>query len=99
HLRHIHSSPTRRSSDLRAALCPCDDGFAALTQQLEHHLRSIANREQRRDPRQQGLQTLLARLIEPVVIRRQIELAGAARNIGARSEEHTSELQSRENLV
>src|SRR5690606_41384127 len=62
--RHLHSFPTRRSSDLGPGLV------------LGHHARQPA-----------GIETGAARDLAPG--------QGRAR----RSEEHTSELQSRENLV
>src|SRR5207302_10324245 len=62
--RHLHSFPTRRSSDLNACRKQQEDGFL-----------SSANSRWKK--------------------------AGASSEVrrGSRSEEHTSELQSRENLV
>src|SRR5690606_41274882 len=81
--RALHSFPTRRSSDLSLAYCPA--------QALPRHLvgRPVGDRAGHRG----GLFALQsARPAEPPRLRHLSEAE-------ARSEEHTSELQSRENLV
>src|SRR5690606_40810679 len=87
---YLHSYPTRRSSDLHAAgeggldLAARDPGNRAA-----QDLRRIGRRVQHQ--RQQGAEPgLTEEGPQPDALQRRAEL---------RSEEHTSELQSRENLV
>src|SRR5690606_40872786 len=93
---HRRSSPTARSSDLRAL---------ELHVRVHHpHARSAADLETFREHDRRR------RAVALLVVLREIEdAAGAAQDVGrevghgaerrVRSEEHTSELQSRENLV
>src|SRR5690606_41955587 len=92
----LHSFPTRRSSDLLVnnVGAPCAGGAMALTEeqwdaQLDLNLKTVF---------------VVSRCVLPVM---KEKAAGAIVNIAStsgirwtgRSEEHTSELQSRENLV
>src|SRR5690606_40277140 len=79
--RALHSSPTRRSSDLRCASTIC-------------HRCACSARSASRSIRRPGLGT--TRSSVRVAVR--LSTPGG-RPKRARSEEHTSELQSRENLV
>src|SRR5690606_42135790 len=86
-----HSFPTRRSSDLaQIAQLPADDSRRSfMEEELLFPLRQrILDLQQQLAVSQQGILAL------EVVIRNNRELIR-----GVRSEEHTSELQSRENLV
>src|SRR5690606_41601769 len=84
--RHLHSFPTRRSSDLAV-----DSGFGALEQVRRRHFDLIFMDVQM--PGMDGLKTTEA------IRAWETEQSRAQTPIVARSEEHTSELQSRENLV
>src|SRR5439155_18929973 len=85
-LRHLHSFPTRRSSDLFPALARCLSAFAADRRQSALPLAGSAflswQRQKRRHP------------VSPPP--RSSSVSAAPRR---RSEEHTSELQSRGHLV
>src|SRR5690606_42097110 len=84
--RVLHSSPTRRSSDLRLFRC----------RPPRPHARAAGAESHRDAARFLGKAKGLSRGKHPAPRRRggtMIEL------VGFRSEEHTSELQSRENLV
>src|SRR5690606_41353158 len=93
--RDLHSFPTRRSSDLVApgqGLHLCQDVTAvlvvlagALAAACGGHLRD--------------LQAGLLEDVGDVAVELITEAGGQDRLAGLRSEEHTSELQSRENLV
>src|SRR5690606_40104133 len=87
-LRPPHSFPTRRSSDLLSFL-------SSATGKLLHE-RHFDGR--RMDGLSQGLRSHFRRRMTgvPAVLRR---LRGAREQYDTRSEEHTSELQSRENIV
>src|SRR5690606_41425030 len=79
--RHLHSFPTRRSSDLELLLQQGEGEFRALPHPLLVALEdAIAE----------------ADVAAPQLV---VELVDVARELVDRSEEHTSELQSRENLV
>src|SRR5690606_39764033 len=83
--RHLHSFPTRRSSDLSGqirARCMGNQHFAVAAHRLGRRLRQAHGLT--------GLRPL------PITILGAHELAISR---FTRSEEHTSELQSRENLV
>src|SRR5690606_41840133 len=87
--RGLHSSPTRRSSDL-----------------LAEHLLPLVGRDAAYEElpvvgRQVRCHVLdeLARLDAKLLLPRDVEVTGAGHARQQRSEEHTSELQSRENLV
>src|SRR5690606_40822314 len=87
--RGLPSFPTRRSSDLKRLLGPrgCAEPGAFLASQVLHRLcHTPGGSQMAQGPRPEH---------GPLTGVRVVELAG----IGPRSEEHTSELQSRENLV
>src|SRR5690606_40079853 len=89
--RSLHSFPTRRSSDLQDATRP---GAGERRRQHAVHGAEFAREPEFADelvPRQRLARQLPARG-KDAERNRQVEAA-------ARSEEHTSELQSRENLV
>src|SRR5690606_39691407 len=94
--RDLHSFPTRRSSDLVRLLCICP-GF------VERELPGIP-REWAGESRRQAetirrfLEKQAASLAERDV-KVSLECYAAFPALHGRSEEHTSELQSRENLV
>src|SRR5690606_41549390 len=95
--QHLHSFPTRRFSDLEFA-----HGFTYSGHPVAAAV-ALANLRLLRD---EGIVERVRTQTAPYLQRRWRELAehplvGEARGIGmvARSEEHTSELQSRENLV
>src|SRR5690606_41828004 len=97
HTRGRHSSPTRRSSDLQP------QRLVATREDAEHFSGAMPGREVVSKHKAPGTLLQDAKQI-PEVLR--IRLDGRSRTqknvIGAscnRSEEHTSELQSRENLV
>src|SRR5690606_42024174 len=88
--RYLHSFPTRRSSDLESD--DADLVLLDLTMPGASGLSGVVALK--------GLHTSLPIIVvsahdDAVTIRRALELGAA----GFRSEEHTSELQSRENLV
>src|SRR5690606_40586285 len=85
HPRELHSFPTRRSSDLSAPLDRAQDGGAlALVDQAGQNLAVSRHR---------------FRAGFPIGFRHLRLLDRADLPLEVRSEEHTSELQSRENLV
>src|SRR5207248_11398704 len=81
--RHLHSFPTRRSSDLTNLLVVCDP-FSLSTD------RETGNGGRRRDPELGPDRGALERLFD---------VCGANLRRDFRSEEHTSELQSPYDLV
>src|SRR5690606_41093358 len=95
HIRALHSFPTRRSSDLSV---DSESMFAALRRQVMDLDPTMPIYE---------MKTLERQLDETLSTERLIAALSAAFGalatllaaIGLRSEEHTSELQSRENLV
>src|SRR5690606_41897927 len=99
HHRALHSFPTRRSSDLTALICLENThnraGGAVLPTDHMAALREVADRH--------GIPVHLdgARLFNAAVALgvEAREIARFADSVSVRSEEHTSELQSRENLV
>src|SRR5690606_41992592 len=87
-LRPLSSFPTRRSSDLsRAALIPVRSEHEMVDQQLAAPIEQI------------GKVFPPRRRIEHVILVDLHPRQGLPLSINLRSEEHTSELQSRENLV
>src|SRR5690606_42024989 len=84
--RDLPSFPARRSSDLHGGL---SDARRARADAAPQHLP---------DPDRAG-RAAQGRLAYPGICRAQRPLRGARHGGDARSEEHTSELQSRENLV
>src|SRR5690606_41809276 len=96
--RSNHSFPTRRSSDLHVAIkldnvASClKDGFVRVHEHgscLEPGRCHLA-----------GHRALPNQPVQlAVTVRCNVDRVGMGRHIGWRSEEHTSELQSRENLV
>src|SRR5690606_40792960 len=97
--RHLPSSPTRRSSDLRRGfhfergLAAHVDTDSTIIGEIDLALDGRDHDAGRYELRRQDRHTLEKTAIEGNV--RELLLA----EIIARSEEHTSELQSRENLV
>src|SRR5690606_42076180 len=95
-LHDLHSFPTRRSSDLFIR----SEGSHQVASTLKTMNKSVFNGK-----RFELLETLLAKPVAGGTIlftntRDQCDkLARQLEGIGKRSEEHTSELQSRENLV
>src|SRR5690606_41808685 len=90
--RHLHSFPTRRSSDLAfqnpaasSLGLPLAQQPLAHTVEIIHPLRCLDRQQRPEDVRQL-----------PLPVRAQLLMALGKTD---RSEEHTSELQSRENLV
>src|SRR5690606_41747489 len=83
-LLNLHSFPTRRSSDLHGSLRPRDSGWGALA---SSHLLSFFG--------------VFGNVGAPPCVRCPVARPPRCRAGGGanRSEEHTSELQSRENLV
>src|SRR5690606_41371908 len=94
HFLHFHSFPTRRSSDL---LGSCVSAFNSVVERLQE--RRAFGRPVGKFPSVQfGISTMLSDLLAMESLVHGV--AGLAdRNKPMRSEEHTSELQSRENLV
>src|SRR5690606_39694231 len=87
----LHSFPTRRSSDLHLIAqppCPASSGRGGAAPLVRHR-----GDARRRGQSQAPSRTLSHRRAAPG------HRAGALPGAGGRSEEHTSELQSRENLV
>src|SRR5690606_41126178 len=84
----LHSFPTRRSSDLRPRLPPIQ--FAAASQCVA---------EQSACQTRRGIPVIFRRYRWPILFSLLIKPLAEFHIEGARSEEHTSELQSRENLV
>src|SRR5690606_40159547 len=95
----LPSFPTRRSSDLFGAfveILPGTDGLVHISQIAEQRIKSVS------DVLREG-EEILVKVIEidkqgRVKLSRREALRESQGNV-ARSEEHTSELQSRENLV
>src|SRR5690606_41546380 len=89
--RHLHSFPTRRSSDLIDHLAVVDGilipgGFGG--RGIEGKITAVRYARERRVP------------FLGICLGMQVAVVEYARNVcGLRSEEHTSELQSRENIV
>src|SRR5690606_41998894 len=95
--RSLHSFPTRRSSDL-LDVCPILADFSQL-QALppsiaRKHKTGFFSRLDHWKLRARRGRAFVAPLQHPPLSRRRFDYRG-----GFRSEEHTSELQSRENLV
>src|SRR5690606_40064028 len=91
-LRHLHSFPTRRSSDLAETKGNAAPGY--LNERLMSDLRPTLFLAQ--------LSNLLAgniAIVHGVTGCSRTFMGEEASGVDARSEEHTSELQSRENLV
>src|SRR5207302_8971449 len=84
--RHRHCSPTRRSSDLASPQRAVDE--------RDEEERRHRGEDEAADHRPAERRVLLAALAEA-----QRHREGGEQNAPLRSEEHTSELQSRENLV
>src|SRR5690606_42009177 len=91
--RALHSCPPRRSSDLHLPLVGAErehrlhgEGHARLDDRVEPRLAVV------RDD-QPGVKRL------PNAVPGEVTDDAVAESLGVRSEEHTSELQSRENLV
>src|SRR5690606_41196342 len=92
--RHLHSFPTRRSSDLNATAAEQNAKIAELREQLkpvEKHFSVVLETEPTNVSALRGLKNYYDFT----------ENEEKSKEIAARlrSEEHTSELQSRENLV
>src|SRR5690606_42158526 len=86
--RALHSFPTRRSSDLGCAVL---GDFVAVQRHLAEHLVHLVQLGLKCSAGAAGLGGRAARATAP----RRLNLTA----LDPRSEEHTSELQSRENLV
>src|SRR5690606_41873748 len=88
HPRHLHSFPTRRSSDLSAVTHGITDAdhAAASAKSLLQMLSAF-------NPTLGGVASTYLATVKARTA------SGDFANVQARSEEHTSELQSRENLV
>src|SRR5690606_41999877 len=86
----LHSFPTRRSSDLEGGQL----AFEKTAAQKDSHGACSLGRSARQSSIESVLQTRCQRGLKADACRRQ-----SWRDSPARSEEHTSELQSRENLV
>src|SRR5690606_41486459 len=86
----LHSCPTRRSSDLdpspRQPACGQDEPVATIRQSEDR--RHLGQRGRRGPRRRRSADRDRAQAAQP-----------PERHVDPRSEEHTSELQSRENLV
>src|SRR5690606_41846065 len=97
--RHLHSFPTRRSSDLIANIVCVRLELALVESNAITALKLKAGEGiNAGDPRPRQLvenQRAFARHGRPAVV---INLRTAEIEVNVRSEEHTSELQSRENL-
>src|SRR5690606_41631774 len=95
--RQLHSFPTRRSSDLallKAAINTCQElGMRALEERVTALLAHTGSESRRASTHPNGLTR------REVEVLRLIAVGKSNRDIADRSEEHTSELQSRENLV
>src|SRR5690606_39975301 len=95
--RELHSFPPRRSSDLAGAALTADQG-RGLVDVIAHYTQTFLWL-QRYD---EGLLTAPAGSpggVLPTLEEARAALARLKEDLMARSEEHTSELQSRENLV
>src|SRR5690606_41651147 len=93
HPRRLPSFPTRRSSDL-----------AALNDLVRRMVECCTGIHCLRDPTRGGLATTLNELarqsgVGMTIFENRIPITDAVTGACERSEEHTSELQSRENLV
>src|SRR5207302_11423871 len=89
-LSALPSFPTRRSSDLKRVSAPLEvivDEQGPATERLRHWLDLLIAIKRRKV------------FDDPELFTTYMELAAEAREVVKRSEEHTSELQSRENLV
>src|SRR5690606_42070789 len=84
--RHLHSFPTRRSSDLPPVVLELVDAAGAGEGVEDGAFGDVVVLEDRSELVEQGLAV-------------PGRVADATTEVGLRSEEHTSELQSRENLV
>src|SRR5690606_41906972 len=93
--RYLHSFPTRRSSDLLSAAINGDTTEAAMLLEREADIADALKQLSGADDLN-GIRTLIkAGKAAPATLIDRV-LAG---DMDGRSEEHTSELQSRENLV
>src|SRR5690606_39965930 len=91
--RDRHSFPTRRSSDLR---CPQDLSIGGRRQSYDNACRHFAqNNTEMESPERKRTIRKQSRLVNVIFSR----FFSCPNLIKKRSEEHTSELQSRENLV
>src|SRR5690606_41753321 len=93
----LHSFPTRRSSDLPSL--PCAEDGSALPKRVRKNRTSEANISEPLFAKQQILDQLNLRFRLDDFILHQLVAAVRLCILRFRSEEHTSELQSRENLV
>src|SRR5690606_41364564 len=97
--RELHSFPTRRSSDLAAEMPPASS--ASISLMISSAFFLLVTSETTR------IRSLVSRSVIFIVSRRDARGRRGGRSFAdqvvafscARSEEHTSELQSRENLV
>src|SRR5207247_9025205 len=93
-----HPFPTRRSSDL-AAVCKLGRRAAADVRPQEVVDRLLAERAQDRELQRLRHERQSEVEVEDVGAREQLGERGPLRELPPRSEEHTSELQSRVDLV
>src|SRR5690606_39956288 len=92
-LPHLHSPPTRRSSDLHALV---SSGTTPKLVDNQVDIRVIGYGGMLMESFVAVMAMICATILEPGVY---FAINAPAAILGTRSEEHTSELQSRENLV
>src|SRR5690606_40753738 len=96
--RHLHSFPTRRSSDLQFVLI-VGTASSGITAPLRQKVASRIIGPARSTARAKATVLEATYRVKATRVIVLIERQGRGRAVGIRSEEHTSELQSRENLV
>src|SRR5207249_10172986 len=98
-LRRGGSFPTRRASDLEDLRIDFEDGFGARSDEEEDGAARSAASEVATGLGQDSLPSFLGIRIKPLAAERAARAARTLELFVTRSEEHTSELQSRFDLV